>query len=730
MAGAKVPLTFRIYRHDEFVREETLSQQVIKVGKLSSSHLRLDDDTVSRMHAVIEVTGTGDVSIIDLGSTKGTHVNGQKINKARLQSGDRIVVGDTRIEIAIAGEAGAKRPETVPNKIRSATPASAVTPPPTPPAAAPPPTPRAATASPATPRAATPAPVASAIPSQPANAAMDAIVDDLGGARAVRVAAMMGESVVGVKHVMNPRGGKVTQLTYGLFAGGALMLIMAAVAFGVGIENAKFNKASKAAWAAENRVAYEWRPRRIGVGYDWMAFGGLLAGLVAMTSGLVRLRNERQSPYFRIGTDSEVEFPTSDAPNAAFPLIAPSGDDFVLNYASGMDGEVTVDGQTTPLSELQAQGRARSSTTASGAFEMKIPPKSRIKVEVGKNTFQIASVAQPRRQAVPFFASMESIMMAFVAGSAIVHFGFLLLLFAIPPDPHSLQLDLGGGEQRITRVQTTAPEDPIEQDRLERESGQEAGGTGTRMALAEGKMGTKDSPRETGQFAMRDRGVDPQLARQQAQDMAREAGIAGALRANSGGFQSLTGIADFSSGSDDMDVYGGLLGDEVGEMEGGFGYGTSGFGPGGGGTGWGTIGTGNYGTIGHGAGTGTGYHVGAGSSGGRNRTAAVPLVRIGTATAVGDLDRNIIRRYIRRKLPQIKYCYEKELLVRPSLSGTVVTQFQISPSGNVLDAKAKGVHGSVSSCVADVVKSIDFPKPKRGGLVQVRYPFTFHPVGG
>ena len=72
---------------------------------MPSAHLKLDDETVSRMHAIIEVNGPGDVSIIDLGSTKGTFVNGQKVNKAKLQSGDTIVVGETRIELAIgAGE--------------------------------------------------------------------------------------------------------------------------------------------------------------------------------------------------------------------------------------------------------------------------------------------------------------------------------------------------------------------------------------------------------------------------------------------------------------------------------------------------------------------------------------------------------------------------------------------------------------------------------------------------
>src|SRR5258707_2106689 len=101
MAGAKAPLTFRIFKGDQLIREERLSLSVIKLCKVPSAHLKLDDETVSRMHAIIEVNGPSDVSIIDLGSTKGTFVNGQKVNKAKLQSGDTIVVGETRIELAI-----------------------------------------------------------------------------------------------------------------------------------------------------------------------------------------------------------------------------------------------------------------------------------------------------------------------------------------------------------------------------------------------------------------------------------------------------------------------------------------------------------------------------------------------------------------------------------------------------------------------------------------------------
>src|SRR3954468_16717595 len=99
MSDAKVPLRFQIFKGDELVREEVLNQDVIKVGKLASSHLRIDDETVSRMHAVIEIAGEDEIHIIDLGSTRGTLVNGEKVNKAKLQSGDEITLGETRVVV-------------------------------------------------------------------------------------------------------------------------------------------------------------------------------------------------------------------------------------------------------------------------------------------------------------------------------------------------------------------------------------------------------------------------------------------------------------------------------------------------------------------------------------------------------------------------------------------------------------------------------------------------------
>jgi len=310
--------------------------------------------------------------------------------------------------------------------------------------------------------------------------------------------------------------------------------------------------------------------------------------------------------------------------------------------------------------------------------------------------------------------------------------GFWLVLEQIPVEDSGANIDLASLEDTSTRTNSASQDDPPppeEEDKPD-DGQEESGGTGTAMALEEGKMGKKDSTRAEGQFKMEKTSSDPQLARQQAIEQARTAGILGSTALLQGGsFASLTGTGDISSGFDDSNIYGGLLGNEAGEMNGGFGYGRSGFGPGGGGTGWGTIGTGRYGTIGHGSGIGSGYGVGGGRGGMRGRSSAVPTVSIGQPNAQGDLDKAIIRRYIKRNISKIQYCYEKELLAKSNLSGTVQTQFFITPNGNVAQSTGSGVDTEVANCVANVIRGIEFPKPKGGGGVQVNYPFTFRPAG-
>ena len=106
MANTRVPIKFDLYRGEQFLRTETFSEPIIKIGKVASSHLRLDDEAASRMHAMIEVNSPDEIYIIDLGSASGTYVNGQKSNKARLSSGDEISIGETRIFVEVDMDSG------------------------------------------------------------------------------------------------------------------------------------------------------------------------------------------------------------------------------------------------------------------------------------------------------------------------------------------------------------------------------------------------------------------------------------------------------------------------------------------------------------------------------------------------------------------------------------------------------------------------------------------------
>lgn len=89
-------LYFEIYRDGELLGTEQSDQSAIKIGSHPKSHLFVDDPEVSRVHAMVEKSAQG-VFVIDLGSGRGTFVNGERVNKRQLQHGDRIRLGGTEI---------------------------------------------------------------------------------------------------------------------------------------------------------------------------------------------------------------------------------------------------------------------------------------------------------------------------------------------------------------------------------------------------------------------------------------------------------------------------------------------------------------------------------------------------------------------------------------------------------------------------------------------------------
>jgi predicted component of type VI protein secretion system len=79
----------------------TLDRAVVLVGRHPQCDTRLESNWVSRRHCILTVEG-GEVVVCDLGSTNGTRINGQRVERGRLRPGDEISIGHTRYRLEAA----------------------------------------------------------------------------------------------------------------------------------------------------------------------------------------------------------------------------------------------------------------------------------------------------------------------------------------------------------------------------------------------------------------------------------------------------------------------------------------------------------------------------------------------------------------------------------------------------------------------------------------------------
>jgi pSer/pThr/pTyr-binding forkhead associated (FHA) protein len=76
-------------------RTYPLTGLIKEIGRANTADISLPDDKkASRNHARVEKDGEGWV-IVDLSSTNGTFVNGQKIGQKKLSPGDEVRIGNT-----------------------------------------------------------------------------------------------------------------------------------------------------------------------------------------------------------------------------------------------------------------------------------------------------------------------------------------------------------------------------------------------------------------------------------------------------------------------------------------------------------------------------------------------------------------------------------------------------------------------------------------------------------
>jgi hypothetical protein len=68
----------------------------LRIGRSDDSDIVLNDPSVSRTHAAVEISG-GRAVLRDLDSTNGTFLNGRRIRAETLRDGDEVKLGNTRL---------------------------------------------------------------------------------------------------------------------------------------------------------------------------------------------------------------------------------------------------------------------------------------------------------------------------------------------------------------------------------------------------------------------------------------------------------------------------------------------------------------------------------------------------------------------------------------------------------------------------------------------------------
>lgn len=679
---SKVTLTFALYTGDQLVRREFVTQDIVKVGKDPKSHLRVDDELASRMHAVVEVASPSDITLIDLGNEPGTVVNGARVNKCKIHVGDQVQIGGTTIVLENAEEVAAA-PEANAFAAPAANPFGG---------GAAPADPFGQKANPFGGEAASPF-GGGADPFAFASANPFASVADPFGAPAGEVHEGPGE----FKYVLTKSGPDVNPSEVELSNVPAVEVM---IMWGETVLH----------------VQHLSPPRNFYVGEE---------------EGK-NLRCDYFIPQEKLGTT-----------RAPLVLAAPGGG-ISLVLLPRAKGVIEIPGQgKIKIEEAIAQGKVQSCAEMSGAHQIALPAGAKARMEIDGLVFQVAAVNAGRKVPAGVFSSARDWATGLYIGLSFgVHVGLLAAMAFFMP-PLGLTDEEGMSKDQLYLIQqylNAAAEREIEQKETEQVAQDNAdnkeGGTGTRAKGEEGSMGnpnSRDANKRFGVAGPKDN-QDAHIARSAALREAAEFGMIGLLNTGAGGDPNAPTAAwgrDDSLGNDPISARGNMWGDSIGEAFGAGGLGLSGIGEGGGGRGEG-IGLGSIGTIGHGAGTGTGQGFGNGHgrlSGTHN--AKPPQVRMGATTVNGRLPPEVIQRIVRQNYGRFRLCYENGLRNNPNLRGRVAVRFVIGRDGAVSNVGNGGSDlpdGNVVQCVIRAYYGLSFPVPE-GGIVTVVYPIMFDPGG-
>jgi GGDEF domain-containing protein len=99
------------------------AHRALIIGRAPEASFQIPHATVSREHARVFVMpdGEGDrVKLVDLGSRNGTFVNGEKVDEAWLEAGDKVHVGDVLLRFDLVDPVEAEFLHEIATRVREA----------------------------------------------------------------------------------------------------------------------------------------------------------------------------------------------------------------------------------------------------------------------------------------------------------------------------------------------------------------------------------------------------------------------------------------------------------------------------------------------------------------------------------------------------------------------------------------------------------------------------------
>ncbi|PIE05891.1 MAG: phosphopeptide-binding protein, partial [Sorangium cellulosum] len=403
----KVTLTFALYQGEQLIRRESVTQDIVKVGKDPKNHLRVDDELASRMHAVIEVQSVDDIRLIDLGNEPGTMVNGARVNKCVVHAGDQIQVGGTLIVLEKAQPADVTEAATAVMPTVGAAPSA--------PGMAAPSAP--GMAAPSAPGMAAPAPFAPA-PAKPA-------------------AAPEPNPFAGAAPLANPFGGSGGADPFAFSSPNPFAA--APDPFGGDEEEA----------TGEGGVKYvltksgpDVNPDEVEVNAPAVEVMVLWGEMVLHVSHLSPPRNFYVGEEQGKNLSCDYFIPAEKLGTSRAPIVLANGENVAVVLLPGAKGTVDIAGQgKKTIEEVIAGGGAQPCAELSGAHQVVLPLGAKARMEIpgtqpgSSLIFQVAAVNAGRRAPAGIFSSARDwSAMLYIGLSMAVHVGLLsAMAFFMPP---------------------------------------------------------------------------------------------------------------------------------------------------------------------------------------------------------------------------------------------------------------------------------------------------------